>query len=158
METTIKESRKNSKVPFGESLLLTNKPKNGLTAGFLRVSEEVYIALIITLVAFLGFGLGRFSMVQKSSSKTQVKLIQGGGGEAALVADKGVSVVDTGTTGGEVSTTTLSATEVVASKQGTKYHYTWCPGASKISPSNKISFTSEAAAIVAGYTKASNCK
>lgn len=47
---------------------------------------------------------------------------------------------------------------VIASKNSTKYHFPWCSGASKISDQNKITFPTEAAAIAAGLTLASNCK
>lgn len=50
------------------------------------------------------------------------------------------------------------ASEVVASKYGTKYYLPECAGASRISPANKISFPSAAAAAKAGYTPAANCK
>lgn len=38
------------------------------------------------------------------------------------------------------------------------YHFSWCPGAAKISNKNKLTFTTETAAIAAGYTLAGNCK
>ena len=47
--------------------------------------------------------------------------------------------------------------QVVASKNGTKFHYPWCPGANQIKNENKIFFTDESAAIAAGYSKAVNC-
>jgi len=47
---------------------------------------------------------------------------------------------------------------VVASKNSNKYHYSWCPGAGKISDKNKITFPTEAAALATGYMLASNCK
>jgi hypothetical protein len=47
---------------------------------------------------------------------------------------------------------------VVASKNGTKYHYPWCTGAKQISEKNLIKFSSIAEARAKGYTPASNCK
>lgn len=47
---------------------------------------------------------------------------------------------------------------IVASKNGTKYHYPWCSGAKQISDKNKITFKSIEEARKAGYTPASNCK
>ncbi|HTP57109.1 MAG TPA: hypothetical protein VMJ72_02435 [Candidatus Paceibacterota bacterium] len=48
---------------------------------------------------------------------------------------------------------------VVASKASTskKYHFTWCPGASKIKAENQLWFPTAAAAESAGYTLAGNC-
>lgn len=47
---------------------------------------------------------------------------------------------------------------VVASKNGTKYHYPWCPGAGQIKEENKVWYINEDAAIQAGLTKAKNCQ
>jgi len=47
---------------------------------------------------------------------------------------------------------------VVASKNGTKYHYPWCAGASQIKEENKIWYESELQAQQAGLTKAKNCQ
>lgn len=48
--------------------------------------------------------------------------------------------------------------QVVASKNGTKYHLPTCPGAKQISDKNKITFNSAEEARAAGYSPASNCK
>ena len=47
--------------------------------------------------------------------------------------------------------------QVVASKNGTKYHLPWCPGAKQIKDENKITFISAEEARVQGYTPAANC-
>ena len=47
---------------------------------------------------------------------------------------------------------------VIGSKNGTKYHYPWCPGAKQISEVNMVYFTSVEKAREAGYTPAGNCK
>ncbi len=47
--------------------------------------------------------------------------------------------------------------EVVASKQGTKFHLNSCPGAKQIKPENRVVFPTVAAAVAAGYEPASNC-
>ncbi len=48
--------------------------------------------------------------------------------------------------------------KVVASRNGKRYHYPWCKGASTISEKNRRWFQSEAEAENAGYTLAGNCK
>lgn len=50
-----------------------------------------------------------------------------------------------------------AAGQVLASKNGTKYYFPECPGASRISEANKVWFPSPAAAEKAGYTPAANC-
>ena len=46
----------------------------------------------------------------------------------------------------------------VASKNGTKYYLPNCSGADRISEANKVWFATAAAAVVAGYAPAANCK
>lgn len=47
---------------------------------------------------------------------------------------------------------------LVASKNGSKYHFPWCSGALRIREENKLVFGSREEALEAGYTPASNCK
>ncbi|HOA47541.1 MAG TPA: Ada metal-binding domain-containing protein [Candidatus Pacearchaeota archaeon] len=46
---------------------------------------------------------------------------------------------------------------IVASKNGTVYHYVWCSGAKRIKEENKIYFNSIEEAEKAGYRPAKNC-
>lgn len=48
--------------------------------------------------------------------------------------------------------------QVIASKNGTKYYPQRCPGAERISETNKVWFASAAAAEAAGYARAANCE
>ena len=48
--------------------------------------------------------------------------------------------------------------QIVASKNGSVYHYTWCPGAKRIKEENKIYFNSKEEAEAAGYRPAKNCE
>lgn len=52
----------------------------------------------------------------------------------------------------------VSKGEIVASKNGKKYYFVWCSGASNIKESNKRYFNSEVLAQKAGYILANNCK
>ena len=99
-------------------------------------SREAYTAALILFVGFGSFGLGRLSKIEEGRTPVTIETPQ----ETASVA--------TANTGGQV----------VASKTGTKYHFPWCAGASKIAEANKVSFASVEAARKAGYTPASNCK
>ncbi len=47
---------------------------------------------------------------------------------------------------------------VVASKKGSKYYFSWCSGAKRLSTANKVWFASAEKAQKSGYSKASNCK
>jgi len=46
----------------------------------------------------------------------------------------------------------------VASKNGSKYHFPWCSGATRMKEENKIWFETKEAAEKAGYGPAANCK
>jgi len=46
----------------------------------------------------------------------------------------------------------------VGSRNGSKYHFPWCPGAQQIKEENKVWFSSVEEAQKAGYTPAANCK
>lgn len=114
------------------------------------VLGKYFLPIAIVLLSISTFALGRISGLQErkpplrivAEQKPSTDLTSGSGGEV-----KGVSV--------EVST---ASGVVVASKNGSKYHYPWCAGAKQISDKNKITFNSIEEARAAGFTPASNCK
>lgn len=109
----------------------------------LKIKNEVEEILaewgILAVVVFVGlasFGLGRLSAIEE--------------------ARPAISVTEA-----QASAAALSITPgglVVASRQGSAYHYPWCSGASTIKEGNKVWFESEEAARRAGYEPARNCK
>jgi hypothetical protein len=120
-----------------------------------RPWQRLFVPLIVILVGLLGFGVGR--------------LTSGPQGEAIkIMYDPELSSIMNGGEGARGQT--ASAIEslkplpapiaggVVASKNGTKYHYLHCPGAKQIKDENKISFNSASEAESSGYTLAGNCK
>ena len=111
------------------------------------VSGEIYIVLLIILVGFGGFGLGRLSYIVES--KEQVRIVQGGA--TAIVSEKLL-------TGNETVAQTAVGGKYVVSKNGSKYHFPWCSGAQRMKDENKIWFNSKEEAELAGYTPAANCK
>lgn len=115
---------------------------------FTSVKEEVLVTLIIILVGFGSYGLGKLSVNQAQDAR--IDIIKAS--SAPLSPSKQVS----GTTVPTQSTNVASV--VVASKSGKKYHFPWCAGAKQIAEKNKITFNSKEEARLAGYTPASNCK
>jgi len=109
--------------------------------------KDLILAAAVILVALISFGLGRLSKIREL--KTPIKIDPPAGG-----------FVSVATTTSATTTATATAAEggVVASKNGTKYHYPWCPGAATIKEENKIYFATIEDARKAGYTPASNCK
>lgn len=94
------------------------------------------LVLAVFLVAFASFGLGRLSATEAIKPAVSV-------GQAPLEGEaRGMAV------GGLV----------VASRNGSVYHFPWCGGASQINPANKVWFSSEEAAKDAGYLPSKSCK
>lgn len=109
------------------------------------IESRYFIPIVIVLIAITSFSLGRISGLQ--DKRPPVRIISESGGEV-----KGAATV--------VPTTpeTITTGAVVASKNGTKYHYPWCAGAKQISTKNLITFNSIEEARAKGYTPAANCK
>jgi len=104
--------------------------------------KDIILAVVIILVALIGFGLGRLSKIKEGKAPLIVENTQNDAN--AQIAP---SISNTTADGG-----------VVASKNGTKYHYPWCSGAATIKEENKVTFSTIEEARKAGYLPASNCK
>lgn len=116
------------------------------------IAFDLFLVLLIVLVGTGGFGLGRLSMVKENKKSIEIVYPETKSNLAGIAeaADK-IKVV-------EGSTLPSGEGRVVASKNGTKYHLPWCPGAERILESNKIWFDSIEEAEKAGYSPAANCK
>ena len=119
------------------------------------VGGRYFVPIVIILIAIIAFSLGRISGLQEK--REPVRVIDNAPLTPLLQQEGGIKANNT--VSGEVKgSSTSSSGEVVASKNGTKYHYPWCAGAKQISEKNKISFNSVEDARAAGYSPASNCK
>ncbi len=105
-------------------------------AGLEAVLGQWGLLLALFLVAFASFGLGRLSAVETAKPAISVS-------SAPLEADVKPMAV-----GGLV----------VASRNGSVYHFPWCGGASQINPDNRVWYASEEDAREAGYTLSKSCK
>jgi hypothetical protein len=105
--------------------------------------NQLFIAGLVILTGTASFGLGRLSAIQ--SQRVPLKIESEFG-----IFDSSTSLSENGDN--------LQDGEVVASKNGTKYHFPWCSGAKSISEANKVIFKSAEEAKAAGYSPASNCK
>ncbi len=119
------------------------------------LSDDLFLGLIIVLVAFGSFGLGRLSKIEGLKTPIQIENVQDNSTETLTRATK--------TGEGQIATpppAMLSTSEstLVGSKTGKKYHYTWCSGAQRIAEANRVYFSSKDDAEMRGYTPASNCK
>jgi len=107
-------------------------------------SKEFLDITIIILIAFGSFGLGKLSEISKNSPRS------------IITKEEVPKKVNLSTA--NVVSSLPSSGMLVASKNGTKYHFPWCAGASQIAEKNKIWFNSTEEARKAGYTPANNCK
>ena len=114
----------------------------------LKVGFEGFVMiLIIILVGLAGFGLGRLStageinpvIIQTEASSDSPSPISNSAPQALAGAENSTSG------------------NIVASKNGTKYYFSWCSGVGRIQDQNKVYFGTEQEAVDAGYSKASNC-
>ncbi len=119
------------------------------------LSDDIFLGLIIILVAFGSFGLGRLSKIEGAKTPIQIE------NAPEITTETFTRQVKTGA--GQIATPlqtvpSASASQLVGSKNGTKYHYAWCSGAQRIAEAKLVYFSSKADAEARGYTPAANCK
>ena len=104
-----------------------------LAGGKAGLPRDVLMLGVLVLASAFSFGLGLLTGLDA----------QGAGG--IIIENAPAAAAPVGSAG------------VVASKNGTKYHFPECAGANRITEANKIWFVSAAAAEAAGYALAANC-
>lgn len=97
--------------------------------------DLLFVCLLLGVVSVASFGLGRLS----ERSLVPAREIA----PAVVTMHESESLSDTQT--------------VVVSKNGTKYHLPWCPGAKQMNENNKVYYANTAEAEAAGYSAAGNC-
>jgi hypothetical protein len=111
--------------------------------------SDLYTIALIILIGFTGFGLGRLSLIEDSKEAVRIEFPE------YLSAN----VLNAGSIASDIKAPPgVEQGLLVASKNGSKYHYPWCVGARSILEKNKIYFDSIEDARKAGYTPATNCK
>lgn len=116
--------------------------------------KNIYLALVIILVATLSFGIGRLSVV---GEREPVRIEYNPDVSTNIEATNPKQISNSNAQTATAVKAVQSDQTVVGSSKGTKYHYLHCSGAKQISEKNKITFSSTAAAEAAGYTLAANC-
>lgn len=116
-------------------------------------SADFFVAVVIVLVAFSSFGLGRLSSLEGKKSPIIIEKnlsfspVLDGKNQIKNLSDNKTN-----------KTKEISPKLFVASKFGTRYYLSWCGGVSRIKEENKVWFSSEDEAKKAGFSLASNCK
>jgi hypothetical protein len=83
---------------------------------------ELFVILVIILVGLGSFGLGRLSVIIDTDEPVHIR--------ANNLAEQQYNQIDSGES---VSTNDGG---IVASKNGTKYHFPWCSGATRMKEAN----------------------
>ena len=104
---------------------------------------------LLCLCSLLSFGLGRQSVLENS-----VTVVPADTSRIMITRHDTHAPQPAAAPVGEGSDVAVA---VVASRSGTRYHYTHCPGAKQIKRENRLEFASPSAAEAAGYTLAANC-
>lgn len=128
------------------------------------LESRYFFAIVIIMVGIIAFFLGVFWSAE--SQKEPLRVYERGVASRAVGVDKESAFTqtpdnqnkETGDSASAVLAPGAGIESVVASKNGTKYHYPWCPGAKQISEKNKVTFASIEEARAKGYAPASNCK
>ncbi|MBI2482340.1 MAG: hypothetical protein HYV76_02150 [Candidatus Vogelbacteria bacterium] len=117
--------------------------------------HELFHGALLLVVTLGAFGLGYFAGLDKG--RNPVKIVFP---ESVGVTSTPVIVTPVEITQPKVINNNPAPTKqvVVASKQGSKYHYPHCPGAKQIKETNQVWFNSPAEAETAGYNLAANCQ
>lgn len=116
-------------------------------AGYLKNAvkdDGFFYSILIIIVAATSFGLGR--------------LVDHPPAALSPTRQSATVVLEQSKVASSTSSTAAETGKYVGSKNSTKYHALWCPGAQQIKDSNKVFFESKAAAQAAGYTLAANCQ
>lgn len=112
-------------------------------------AEELGVSVVIILVAFSSFYLGRTSTNQPNAKHERIAVES-----VAPASTSQALTVDTRLPTAEVAG---NVGQVIASKTGKRYYYPWCSGVSRISPANIVHFASAAEAEKFGLALATNC-
>lgn len=132
------------------------EPKRANTiAVFLREGKRADWALflLIAMVGVGGFLIGRYSGTEATAGPG-VAIYAVPGGPSDFLASPEESAPSEAPKPSAVA----GNAGAVASKSGEVYYLPWCKGQNRIKEENKVRFSSEAAAVEAGYRKAANCK
>ena len=143
------------------SINLISKKEWSKDIGWTKLKEfikthqsNIVLACAIMLITVISFNLGRIAERKHANS---VGILENG--IAITKTKSALTGTNTQRTKSKKTAPIRTDFSVIASKKSTtkSYHFSWCPGASKIIAANKLSFADETAAITAGFHLASNC-
>jgi hypothetical protein len=112
--------------------------------------EELFLVLVLLLIACVSFLLGRLSVSPSEGGEFTIA-------STPVPAEELHAVLTASTTPLAEEGTSSAPTSIVGNKNSKIFHLATCPGARNMSEGNKIYFESAAAAVAAGFRPAGNC-
>jgi hypothetical protein len=135
----------------------TEKDRWGIIKNWLQDNQaDIVLVIGIILIALISFGLGWLSAPKNAGNNSVI--IEDVGTGAILDNTKQESNNEQNAANQNAANNETANPNsqqqgiIVASKNGTKYHWPWCSWAKKIKPENQVWFKSESEAQKAGYT------
>lgn len=116
--------------------------------------DGLFYSALILLIGVASFGLGRWSVADVSQNVAQ---------PATIILNEQIAPMSRAAEGSvsapssAAPTTPVTAGKYVGSKNGSKYHLPYCPGAKQMKEENKVWFGSKEEAASKGYSPAANC-
>lgn len=127
-----------------------------VNALFKTHGREIFLVLLVIITGFMSFGLGRLSLLWPKKEPIRIEPVP----QAANATAPDGQVASASSTAASVSgkpNAPATTGNFVTSRNGSVYHFPWCPGAKQIKEENKIWFQTRAEAERAGYKPAGNC-
>lgn len=140
-----------------------------IAKGYQKVKEaleehrsDFFIAMIIFLTALASFGLGRLSAIWPRPTPITIEdYASQNPASSAQTAPASPSAPFKNnhpeSIANGIAKPIAGQEKYIASKSGTRYHFSWCPSALNIKRENKIWFATAAEARAKGYIPAANC-
>lgn len=121
--------------------------------------SDIAVGLLVFFISMASFGLGRLSVLMDNHPPVQINNpVDSPKNAPTTVVPAGDSRASSGVSpDSRLSGATSASGSYVASKNGSAYHLTTCPGAKQIKESNKVYFSTKKEAESAGYRPAGNC-
>lgn len=124
-----------------------------------NTGHDIAIALVVVLVGFVSFFLGRLSVLSEDKTAVVVSL------PLNVTATSTPQIMPANAYTGALELTKVRATAeanyagaFLASKNGTKYYPAGCSAANRIKEGNRVWFKTEAEAQARGLTRSTSCK
>ena len=123
-----------------------------------QAGKDATIVIIVILVGFASFGLGRLSVAQKGSGLKVMYPPVISGGQIAPQPANVISAPKTEPVTTKTSSANSSSKKFFASNRGQKFYGIDCAAGKNIKMGNRIYFDSKAEAEKAGYELSSSCR